>query len=64
MKDFKPAQAEMDSIVDGRSVLKAFERNIAPAADRAFELGDEALVCLRVSILKKTELCKTKLLLY
>ena len=40
----KSAQAEMNSIVAERKVLSALTRNIPPAADRVFKLGEEVLV--------------------
>ena len=44
MEIIKSAQAEMNSIVAERRVLAALTRDIPPAADRNYKLGEEVLV--------------------
>lgn len=44
MEPIKTAQAEMNSIVAERKVYAAPTRNIPPAADRTYKLGEEVLV--------------------
>lgn len=44
MEALKTAQAEMNSIVAERRVVEALTRNIPPAADRVYKLGEEVLV--------------------
>ena len=44
MAIIKKAQAERNSILGERRVLEALTRNIPPAADRTYKLGEEVLV--------------------
>ena len=44
MDMIKKAQAEMNTIVAERRVLAALTRDIPPAADRTYKLGEEVLV--------------------
>lgn len=44
MNAIKTAQAEMNSIVAEQRVLTVLTRNILPAADRTYKLGEEELV--------------------
>lgn len=44
MNAIKIAEAVMNSIIAERKVLEAITKNISPAADRSYWLGEECLV--------------------